>query len=311
MQQVDGEPAGERSQCVLTEPDWLAREHAHAERMRRWTVPHQQRRSRGEKHPVLDFLFTYYSHRPAHLERWHPGAGVILRGPAARRFLDRPGYRETGGGVVLDDAEFGDARIRTARFVLALLESTAARAPRLNCFGLHEWAMVYRQKAEKVRHSQLSLRLGESGTDAVVESLDIRCGHYDAFRFFTPPARPLNSLQPTREEQVDLEQPGCLHANMDLFKWAYKLSPFIPSELLGDCFALAVEIRELDMRASPYDLSGFGYTALPIETAHGRAEYARAQAEFARRAAPLRSRLIAHCHEILSGVRTFTDNSHN
>jgi hypothetical protein len=43
---------------VLAEPDWLAREAAHVERMRRWTGPHQERRSRGEKHPVLDFLFT-------------------------------------------------------------------------------------------------------------------------------------------------------------------------------------------------------------------------------------------------------------
>jgi hypothetical protein len=36
-----------------------------------------------------------------------------------------------------------------------------------------------------------------------------------------------------------------------------------------------------------------------IETSAGRAEYARAQAGFARRAAPLRDRLVDLCHAIL------------
>jgi hypothetical protein len=89
-----------------------------------------------------------------------------------------------------------------------------------------------------------------------------------------------------------MEQPGCLHATMDLYKWAYKLAPATPSELLADCFALAADVRELDMRASPYDLSGWGYSPVPIETPAGRAEYAKAQAGFAERAAPLRARLL-------------------
>lgn len=150
------------------------------------------------------------------------------------------------------------------------------------------------------RHAGVPLRLGAEGTDAVVDSLEIRCSHYDAFRFFTEPARPRNALAPTRRSQPDLEQPGCLHANMDLFKWAYKLDPFIPSELIGDCFELAADIRELDMRASPYDLSGYGYRPVVVETVEGRAEYARAQAAFARRAAPLRQRLVEHCDRLLA-----------
>ena len=36
------------------------------------------RRRSGVKHPVHDFLFTYYSQRPAALRRWHPGWGVAL-----------------------------------------------------------------------------------------------------------------------------------------------------------------------------------------------------------------------------------------
>jgi len=283
---------------VLTAPEWQAREEAHALRMRQWTKPHQERRSRGEKHPVLDFLFSYYSHKPSHLERWQPGQNVVLAGPSARRFLDRRGYAEVDGGIAVHDPKLTEARLKTAEYVSALLRATASRAPRLSCFGLHEWAMVYREPADQVRHSQLPLRLGSSGTDEVVESLGVRCGHFDAFRFFTEPARPRNELQPTRENQIQLEQPGCLHGNMDLFKWSYKLDPFVRSELVGDCFELAVDIRILDMRASPYDLADFGYPPVRIETPEGRSAYARAQADFARRAAPLRAQLIAECDRL-------------
>lgn len=54
------------------------------------------------------------------------------------------------------------------------------------------------------------------------------------------------------------------------------------------------------MRASPYDLADLGYPPVRIETASGRAEYARAQTGFARRAAPLRDRLIDLCDALLA-----------
>jgi hypothetical protein len=284
---------------VLTEPEWRARQRAHVDRVREWTRPHRERALAKEKHPVRDFLFTYYSHRPGRLERWHPGLGVVLAGDA-REFLGYRGYHRTDEGVTLDPAACAEPRVRTVEFYLALLTATAARPPRLNCFGLHEWAMVYRQTPEQVRHFGWPLRLGHRGTDELVESSTVRCGHFDAFRFFTPPARPRNALQPTRESQVELEQPGCLHGNMDLYKVAYKLEPYVPSELVADCFELASAIRELDMRASPYDLSELGYQPVRIETPEGRAEYARAQAAFAERAKPLRDGLISCCRDVLS-----------
>ncbi|WP_110082392.1 3-methyladenine DNA glycosylase [Actinokineospora spheciospongiae] len=283
---------------VLAEADWLEHRAAHERRVRRWTEPHVRRRALGEKHPVLDFLFTYYSHRPAHLERWHPGVGVALAGPRAEEYLRWKAYRRTPQGVAVS-TELPESRVRTAEFVRGLLRATASRPPRLACFGLHEWAMVYRQPEEQVRHVGWPLRLGPQGTDAVVESQKVVCGHYDAFRFFTEPARPLNTLSPSREGQLAMEQPGCLHATMDLFKWAYKLDPYTPSELVADCFELALEVRALDMRASPYDLSELGYSPVRIETAEGRKDYAALQAGFARRAAPLRTRLIEVCDRLL------------
>jgi hypothetical protein len=282
---------------VLTEPEWRARQRAHVDRVRRWTLPHRERALAKEKHPVHDFLFTYYSHRPGRLERWHPGLGVVLAG--GEEFLGYRGYHRTDDGVTLDPAACTAPRVRTAEFYLGLLAATVSRPPRLNCFGLHEWAMVYRQTPEQVRHFGWPLRLGHNGTDSLVESSQVRCGHFDAFRFFTPPARPRNTVQPTRESQVELEQPGCLHGNMDLYKVAYKLEPYVPSELVADCFELASRIRELDMRASPYDLSALGYEPVRIETPAGRAEYARQQADFAERAKPLRQQLITVCRDVL------------
>ncbi|WP_245373426.1 3-methyladenine DNA glycosylase [Crossiella equi] len=284
---------------VLAEPEWHARRAAHLARIRPWTDGHRQRRLREEKHPVLDFMFTYYSFKPAQLERWHPGPGLTLAGPSAREYLRWPAYHEVDGGVALDPAAFPPARRRTASFVGALLSATASRPPRLGCFGLHEWAMVYRTRPEEVRHVGWPLRLGHEGTDALVERSQVRCSHFDAFRFFTEPARPRNTLQPTRESQLELEQPGCLHAGMDLFRWAYKLAPHTPSALIADCFELALDIRELDMRASPYDLAPLGYQPVRIETTEGRTEYVRMQSAFSQRGAPLRAQLVDLCRTLL------------
>jgi hypothetical protein len=151
--------------------------------------------------------------------------------------------------------------------------------------------MVYRQ-AEARRHDAWPLRLEPAEIAKMIEERGVRCSHFDAFRFFTPAARPLNLLQPSRDRQHALEQPGCLHANMDLYKWSYKLTPLVGSATVVDCFELARDIRTLDMRASPYDLSDLRYEPVRIETPEGRAAYAVAQKAFAERAAPLRSRLL-------------------
>jgi hypothetical protein len=87
---------------------------------------------------------------------------------------------------------------------------------------------------------------------------------------------------------------------MDLYKWAFKFAPFTPSELTADCFALARDIREVDMRASPYDLARLGFAPIPIETPAGRTEYEKHQRDFAERSQPLRARLLATCERLLA-----------
>ena len=89
---------------------------------------------------------------------------------------------------------------------------------------------------------------------------------------------------------------------MDLYKWCYKLSPLIDSGLLLDCLQLAAAAREIDMRASPYDLSDYGYSPIAVENRAGRAEYVRCQSEIAHRAGSLREALLARCDLLLQAA---------
>ena len=274
---------------------WRAAANQHAERVQTLTRGHAARASAGRHHPVEDFLFSYYSLRPGQLRRWHPGAEVALADAPERagwRFHRTVGGPAGSPTVAVDLPAFRAARRAQLDFTVRMLSATAAAPGQFGCFGLHEWAMVYRQGADERRHASWPLRLGQTGTDEVVRDHQIRCTHYDAFRFFTPAARPRNAVQPDLESRLALEQPGCLHAGMDVYKWAYKMIPVVPSELLLDCFELARSIRELDMRASPYDLSALGYSPVAIETAEGKAEYVAAQRRFGQAAQLLRERLL-------------------
>ncbi|WP_375730878.1 3-methyladenine DNA glycosylase [Demequina sp. NBRC 110054] len=274
---------------VLARAEWEPLAAAHAERADALTAGRRLRASRGERHAIEDFLYEYYPAKPAQLRRWHPGPGIVLEGApehAGWRF-----YTDDAGAASVDIDAFLADRGTTVGWIEGLMSRTAERPASFGCFGLHEWAMVYRMDEDDRRHP-LPLRLGAAGTDEVVENHPIRCSHFDAFRFFTPEARPLNELQPTRETTPAMEQPGCLHGNMDLYKWAFKLAPAVPSSLTLDAFELALDVRQVDMQASPYDVSSYGLDAIAIETPAGKREYVDRQREFAARGAVLRGRLL-------------------
>jgi len=263
---------------VSTSPTDEDRASAHGARLAPYVDPHLERRRAGVPHPVHDFLFTYYSFSPAKLLDWQPGW-------------------PTSGSQSLASKRRG-----LVVSTLELLRATASRTPTFACFGMHEWAMVHR--ADETRHPR-PLRLGRTGTDGVVESHRITCSHFDAYRFFTPSATPLNELRPTSDRTAH-EQPGCLHATMDLYKHAFRLWPLVGSDLVADCFELAWDVRVVDMRAAPYDLTGTtldptgeAWTPIEIETTAGKQEYAAHQRRFADRAAPLRGRLVEICEELV------------
>jgi hypothetical protein len=269
---------------------WQHRAHLYKQRMQPWIGPYLDRRSRQAKHPVYDFLFQYYSFRPAQLARWSPGADVVIE---AEGIEDLPGspksWEPAGDGWKL--VPFPIARREYLESGSRFLETTTVREPNFCCFGLHEWAMVYCQ--ESIRHSKVPLRLERSEIVSVVDSQNLVCTHFDAFRFFTEPARKRNQTTPRRETTIEMDQSACIHVNMDLYRFCYKIAPWIESELLGDAFELARFAREIDMRASPYLLREFGFEPIRVETADGRAEYVRLQRKIFEDARPIRQRVLA------------------
>lgn len=286
---------------TLSLAEWRETAGAHRRRAEARTLPARDRRQRGLPHPVEDFLFQYYQFPISLIENWHPGVGVALDWPAG---ADGPGplplqggisrrhYTLRDGRVWADPARISEAERHRFRWMRKLLAATADRTPNFACHGLHEWAMVYR--GTTVRHEKTTpLRLPQAEIDALVEARPLACSHFDAFRFFAAEARPMNRLQPDMDSRVALEQPGCVHANMDLYKWSAKAMPWSGSALLLDCFELALDLRALDMRASPYDLEQWGYEPIRIETPEGRRTYEAEQKRLATAAVPLRERLLA------------------
>ena len=277
---------------VLATAEWRERASMHRERVQRWTRPHRERHARKEAHPVYDFLFQYYSYSTGKLAAWHPEPHEALADSAEARECFAGAEYRVQGGVIARDASALDAadRERLASMV-HILRGTRDRPANFACFGMHEWAMVF--GGHDVRHADVApLRLPQHEVDAFVTSRAMTCSHFDAFRFFAPDAKPLNRVQLQPSSRQEREQPGCIHANMDLYRWAYTAMPWIGSELLVRCFELAVELRELDMRASPCDLSALGFAPVCVETAEGRDEYQRRQRELSGRASVLREALV-------------------
>jgi len=241
----------------------------------------------GQPHPVYDFLFEYYRFRPQLLKRWSPGIGVLLERATIEEVPALTHSDATGGFVSVE--AFPQNRMEGLDWVILLMEAVSGRTALHSCSGLHEWAMVYR--SEQPRH-EVPLRFAPAEIREIVEQQPLVCTHYDAFRFFTSKAAPRNCMQLTKENRIAYDQPGCIHANMDLYKWAYKFYPWISSTRILEAFRLALKARVLDMRASPYDLQEWGFSPVKIETEVGRREYELAQRNLAEESAPLRQQLL-------------------
>jgi hypothetical protein len=174
-------PMNDKMPVVLPRDIWEHRAWLHAQRIRPWIAPYLDQKSRQAKHPVYDFLFQYYSFRPAQLVRWSPGPDATIE---AARIEDLPGSQRwwepgAGGWRLLP---FPNARREYLEWAVGFLEATSVREPNFCCFGLHEWAMVYREGS--IRHWDVPLRLESSEIAAAVESHNLVCTHFDAFRFF-------------------------------------------------------------------------------------------------------------------------------
>ena len=292
---------------VLDQPTWSCRALAHADRVDQWTRGRTTRAAAGQKHPVDDFLFEYYPTRPRQFRRWHPGLGFALADAESYHADKHYMITEASGVQVItvNPATFAGRRDGLA-WIEGLVRMSAQRPPRTGCFGLHEWAMVYGLEQAQVRHESWPLRLTPEEIRSTVDDIGLRCTHYDAFRFYTDEAAPKNEFALTRETQPDFDQPGCLHATMDLYKWTEKYVALFGSDLVADCFELARHARTLDMQAAPYDLLPLGYEPIAIETPSGRAEYVKRQRELMELSAPLRQRVVAALGQALMAIDSLT-----
>jgi len=278
------------------------------------------------EHPVFNFLIEYYGLKGAkgvkRLARWSPkphDTGVLLEGATEKdvgnNLLHLRGAVMHSNGIEYNPSRFFEndddsaALERTARPFLwfrSVLQNTAQAEPVLHCYGLHEWAMQYQPKGAPPPpaaqyQSHLPLRVDRSIINEAVERKGVRCTHIDALRFFAPAALPLNKHKEyNRNDQLRLEQPACVHANMDLLKYTLRLSPFVDATLVQRVLELALRARMLDVAASPYDCEkAYGVEAVPIETAPGRAEYRRRQMAMMQEAAPVRRDLLLAYNEFL------------
>lgn len=285
---------------LLLFEDWTHRVKTHRELVSPMADAFLQRRGLGQKHPVYDFLFTYYSFSPTKLKQWVPSfeeALSVKEGEEMFCFSDY-WFERYNNTLRLNPKRLQGQALALVTFIEELCHAILKRTPRFGCFGLHEWAMVYRLSHEELRHTGYRLRLSPDELARFVESQNLCCTHYDAYRFFTPQAESLNVFKPTLQDRPQNEQAGCLHANMDLYKWATKLWPWIGSDFIARAFLLSLEGRELDMRASPYDLQEQGYAPIRIETEEGRKEYQQIQQQYTQKTLGLRQELANFCSRL-------------
>jgi hypothetical protein len=287
-------------QTIVPESEWRNTMESHENELAKLLDPYLKKRSMQQKDPVLDFLFEYYAFRPSHLKRWSPGIGMALEISSTSNLPEISELTISDQIAFLDPKHFPEKRIKSIRWTLDLLKKSANKKPLFGCFGMHEWAMVYR--AGEVRHDQIPFRLSEEEIAEFVESRPLLCTHFDAFRFFTDKAKPMNRNELSRDKFQEMEQPGCLHTNMDLYKWAFKLYPWISSEVIREAFFNAVETRKVDMQASPYDAREFGLEPIMIETEEGRKMYLNKQTEIFERSMPIREELIDVMEDLLERV---------
>lgn len=288
-------------------------------------------------HPIYNFLHTYYRYSAKNLRYYSPGIDVVME---AKKETSSSGsnsnskrrkdlhisqldpkylhvlndeccsYTLPPTATIEPTSPFGWITMSRNR---DLLMNTDSRIPFFGCFGFHEWAMLYSGRNQgplsqplPSHQKEVPIRVTQEVIDDVVETMGLRCTHYDAYRFFHPSVQPLNSIHPlTRTNQIDHEQPGCVHTAMDLFKYAYQIYPFISSSLLRSCIHIALTARKLDMRASPYDTTNVLYCGPPIcvETLEGRNQYQEEQKALALEAAIVREELIQGYNLVLSKLQ--------
>ena len=301
------------SKTVLERSEWILRADAHRRRVRDLLGGIFYDREVHDKHPIYNFIFNYYRFRPHRtIERYSPGLDFGLKNESdddESLYLPSSKYLSMNDGCTEIDPvkSLNEKSVTRIRNLHTLLEIVQRRPPNFSCFGVHEFAMLY----SGARHSYyqknvLKLRMTQREIDSIVERAPITCTHFDATRHF--PETIASRVKTSPSLRTKNEQAGCVHTNLDLFKYALRLFPFASSELVADALELAIRARELDMRASPYDLSSvdvtelrydFDLTPILIETESGRTKFKNLTMDLYRDSLPIRDRIIKVASSIL------------
>lgn len=272
----------------------------------------KQRQHAVKSHPIYNFLHTYYKYSVESLYCYSPGINISISGlindnsnSVSRKYLYTASNDVMYYSPSLFPSQSSERLKSNVKQYYEIQLNSIMKKPNFYCFGLHEWAMLYSgrltadgKECEPTRlpkHQQLDIRTSQEVIDDLVESNLLKCSHFDAWRFFHVNAQPMNQIPVlSRSSQPQNEQAGCIHATMDLFKYAYSLYPLVSSDLLIKCLQIAIRARIIDMRASPYDVSKYDVCAVPIcvETMDGRREYSRLQENLYNDALPCRIELL-------------------
>jgi hypothetical protein len=170
-------------------------------------------------HPVYNFIFQYFHFKPS----------ILFK------------YNDMTDTSTIEPNAFQPQQVAAIAHIASLLRATHTRKPHFGCYGLHEYAMLYTTAGSSTttrsgsetpddgdsggtrrpalnRHQHLPLRISLEEIRQLIDQRRPTCTHIDAFRFFTDEAKGKNALVPTRSKQRDMDQPGCVHVTMDLFK---------------------------------------------------------------------------------------------
>lgn len=192
------------------EPRWEADAREHSFTMNELLYPHEdvsksalrERQHQVSSHPIYNFVHTYYRFSAAELKRYSPGVDVELSlvSQANRDLLhskyllpvsdDSSDFKFVPPHPLKADGRHGWIALSRTRDILL---KTMSRPPQFACFGLHEWAMLYSNRSvaslDSRHQPQLDLRVSQEVIDDAVETLTLRCSHFDAWRFFHPAVR--------------------------------------------------------------------------------------------------------------------------
>lgn len=190
---------------------------------------------KDKSHPIFNFLFSYFHFKPPILLQYSPGMNIPIEFDAESHKYLCPRTQSISNGLITYDPkrdDFTDRQRDSLNTTLKLLQRSFNKHPNFHCFGLHEWAMLYTNSKFNTnpevphRRQALPLRISQHELNRIVEDNNLNCTHFDAFRFFADSAKPFNRTSPipSRINQPDQDQAGCVHVTMDLFKYGiYKI----------------------------------------------------------------------------------------